>query len=288
VIGRSVIHAGVAAAIAAAIAAISVPGAAAAAEDSAVLISLDGVSFSSTPEGAIFDAGVVLVPGSNVTGTFHVRNNSARVADLRISVMNTTSADVTFIENLTLLASTRVTQDTDAVQLQQGETCTPLLRGELLQPGADAEVSITLAMTESVDNAHQGSTADTELMVALADPGTPTTALADCIQGGGIPLTRDPLQPVRSGEPRTPSSAGIDESADQPSAGTDAEPTDSATGEELSATGAPSIDTPTTSGSPPLSSGGQAVLFPWMGVGTAVLAAGLFLGIKNHRKRQVQ
>jgi hypothetical protein len=252
-------------------------------EAGGTLISLDGLSYSEAPSGSIFPAGVVMVPGASATGSFFVRNDSDRAADLRISVSDTTSGSATFIESLTLKAETHVTSNARPVALESGGTCTPLLSGELLASGATTEVAITLAMLDSLGNADQGSSADTTLMVSLRDPDAPESATTDCVPGGGIPLTPDPVHPGKPGT--TAETVGGSGAAPSP----DGNDTDDASGSPQTdgddATASP--DTPTSAASPPILGGGQPVLFPWMGLGTIVLGAGLFLGIR-HRKRQAE
>jgi hypothetical protein len=258
--------------------------AASAADEGATLLSLDGVAFSPAPDGALFPDGLVLVPGSHHTTTFWVRNDSDRAGALRISVSGTTASTAAFIEDLSLQAATPKTADAAAVPLQAGATCTPLLAGELMPPGTVTEVSLTLAMRDAVDNAHQGATANTSLMVSLSDPGAPSTA-ADCTPGGGIPLTPDPEDPDAPGRTPGPSTPHDGADADPAvsgsgSGGSDGTPDQPASGD---GTGAPPADGPPGAAAPPSPQLGSPVLFPWMGVGTAVLAAGIILAIRKRR-----
>ena len=257
---------------------------AAASEDGATLLSLDGTTFSAAPDGAVFSEGLVLVPGSRHTGTVWVRNGSDRAADLRISVSDTTASNVAFIEHLTLQAATPQTDDSEPVPLQQGATCTPLLDGELMQPESVTEVSITLVMRDSVDNAQQGATADTTLMVSLSEPGAPSTA-ADCTPGGGIPLTPDPEQP----DDTDPADSATDDGAvsDSGSGGSgpsgSERPTKGSGEGDGAETSDPTTDTPVGAAAPPSIGTGSPVLFPWIGVGAVVLAGGLFFGLRQRK-----
>jgi hypothetical protein len=248
----------------------------AAAADGGATVSLDGESFSAAPDGSVFPSGLVLVPGSRHTATVWVRNDSDRTAALRISATDTTASNGAFIENLTLRAVTPATTDSEAVALEHGATCTPLLEGELIPPQSVTEVTITLAMRDSVGNAHQGATADTTLMVSLSDPVAPS-GTPDCTPGGGIPLTPAPGRPdadysdAPDGEPAT--SGG----------GDGAEPGDGSSGTGGSETSEPTTETPAGAAAPPSLTGGSPVLFPWMTVGAAVLAGGVFLGIRQRK-----
>jgi hypothetical protein len=277
----------------------------AAAANGGATVSLDGESFSAAPAGSVFPAGLVLVPGSQHTGTVWVRNDSDRPAALRISATDTTASNAAFIENLTLRAVTPATDDSDAVTLQHGATCTPLLEGELMPPQSVTEVTITLAMRDSVDNAHQGATADTTLMVSLSDPDAPGTA-ADCMPGGGIPLTPSPAPDPDDSEdsddsgntadPDDPDDADAADAPDAPDApdgqstssggggaGGDAEPGDGSSGTGGSETSEPTAETPVGAAAPSSLAGSSPVLFPWMGLGAVVLAGGVIFGIRQRK-----
>jgi hypothetical protein len=211
-----------------------------------------------------------------------VRNDSDRAADLRISVSDTTASNAAFIEHLTLQALTPQTTDSDPVPLEHGATCTPLLEGELMRPGTVTEVSITLAMRDAVDNAHQGASADTTLMVSLSEPGAPSTA-ADCTPGGGIPLTPDPDKPADpdkpSGSDSTDDSTGSGGSGG--SGGRDGGDTERPSVGSADGTAAPTA--PDGAAAPPSLGTDSPVLFPWMGVGAAVLAGGVIFGLRQRK-----
>jgi LPXTG-motif cell wall-anchored protein len=257
---------------------------AAAEEGGATLLSLDGSTFSASPVGAVFSEGLVLIPGSRHTGTVWVRNDSDRAADLRISVSDTTASSVTFIEHLTLQALTPQTTDSDPVALEPGATCIPLLEGELMAPGTVTEVSITLAMRDAVDNAHQGASANTTLMVSLSEPGAPSTE-ADCTPGGGIPLSPDPAKPADTDMPTGPDSTDDSTGSEGPGAGeggdTGRPPLGSAGG-----TAAPTDQTPGGAAAPPSRGTDSPVLFPWMGVGAVVLGGGVFFGLRKRKEHR--
>ena len=276
--------------IAGAVTLASAPTCAAAMEDGAALVSLDGVTYSPAPSGSIFSGAVTMIPGSSYTGTIHVRNDSDRAAELRISVSDTTSANAAFIENLSLRAVTPVSPEALPVDLEHGAPCTPLLQGELMPPRTVTEVSITLAMRDSVDNAHQGATANTALSVSLSEPGAPSSA-ADCTPGGGIPLTPDPERPAGENGGENPGSEGDPIESGSGSGGGSAggtwRPSGGSGDEDGNGTPRTAPDTPVGTAAPPSIGAGSPVLFPWMGVGAVVLGGGLLFGLqqwKGHRR----
>jgi hypothetical protein len=174
-------------------------GPAAADEVTPLSISLDGVSFTESPEGSIFPADVALVPGSSTSTTIWVRNDSERTGELQLSVSAATASQSGFLESLSMAASTPATAGT-SVPLSSADSCSPLL-GEALEAGDTATVTITLRMDEAVGNEEQRSTAGADLQVALREPGAPDLDAAGCEPGTGIPVTPDPDDPAA---PNTP------------------------------------------------------------------------------------
>ncbi|MFC0682302.1 hypothetical protein ACFFGH_31110 [Lysobacter korlensis] len=257
----------------------------AAADQGGAQVSLDGVTWSESPSGSLFPAGAALVPGSSQTGTFWVRNASDRSAHLRISVSDASSRSIALLESLTLRATTPATAATAAVPLAASTTCTPLLSGEPLPAETFTRVTITLAMSEHAGNSGQASTAQAALSVTLADPDAPEPA-AECAPGGGIPLTPPPGSPeeqdrgtdghgdrsaVAIGDGATPALAPA-VPADRDSAPGNAVP------------GGPTAESPPGAAAPPAISSGSAVLFPWLAAATAMLGAGIFLGIWKRKR----
>lgn len=177
-----------------------VPAALAAADDAEALsISLDGMSFSPSPDGSIFPDGVELVPGSSTSTTIWVRNDSTGAGALQLAVTGATASRASFLESLSMAASSPATAG-NAVPLSSADRCSPLL-GEELAAGATTAVTITLMMDDAVGNADQGSTAGVELQVAMGAADAPDLAAADCEPGTGIPVTPDPDRPT-GGEER--------------------------------------------------------------------------------------
>jgi hypothetical protein len=186
------------------------PAAAADEYVNALAISFDGVSFSESPEGSLFPADVALVPGSSVSTTVFLRNESDRAGEFQLAISGATASQASFLESLSMRASTAANPTGAAVPLTAGDQCSPLLAGEALPAGATAAVTITLLMDESVGNAEQRSTAGTDLHVSLREPGSPD--LAGCEPGTGIPVLpepTDPVDPVDAEDPDTVPATGL-------------------------------------------------------------------------------
>jgi hypothetical protein len=246
-------------------------------ETGSALISLDGSAFSRAPNGSIFPDGVVLVPGATTTGTFYVKNDSGRAADLRISVAGASSASATLIDALTLEAATPETPNGTPVPLSSDGNCIPLLSGELLHSQASTAVRITLALDELAGNPDQGMDADAQLVVALTDPGVPS-ADYDCTDGGGIPLTPAPAPAAQH-----PVDTPVSETTDPVPALNARQPTAAATDHaDTPQTGVatPAAETPPTAGALPLSPADSPIPLPWLGIAGLLLGVGAFVATK--------
>lgn len=263
--------------------ALFAPGAAVAAEGDGPLISFDGVSFSSAPDGGIFPSRPVLVPGSTATGAFYVKNDSGRTADLQIAVADTSGTSATFIENLTLQAATRAMPAEPPVQLQSGTTCSSLLAGLPLEARTVTKVTITLAMSQTLGNVDQGSTADTNLVVSLSDHGSPAP-LPNC-EGGRIPVVDGSDAGPASAQPQQWQQRQEQREKQQPAL-VHTPRTSGETNPSPSSTDPPAVATPPTAGSPPFSSAAAQLPFAWMGIGALIAGAGAFLlELKRRRSK---
>ncbi len=211
----------------------------------ALSISYDGVSFSDSPEGSLFAADGTLVPGSSVSTTIHVRNDSKLTGELQLAVTGATASNIAFLESLSMMASLPGDAVGVPIRLEAGEQCSPLLAGEELAAGATVAVTITLTMDGSVGNDEQRSTAGAELLASLREPGAPGSAVPGCEEGTGIPVLPEPAEP---------------------------DETDTAEDPDL----VPAIGLPST--------GAAVGLSPWIGVSAIVAGTAIFL-ISRHRKR---
>jgi hypothetical protein len=256
---------------------LAAPLAAAADSTGSALISLDGTSFSRAPQGSIFSGAVVLVPGSTTTGTFYVKNDSDRAADLRIAVAGASSSSTTLLDELTVEAATPSTPEGTPVPLSPDSACISLLSGQVLGSQDITTVRITLTMDAEAGNPDQGAAAAADLLVSLTDPAAPESAEYDCTEGGGIPLI-----PAPSPSPDVPVSETTEPVApidvDQPTEA--AEPD----GHDTTPTGggAPAAETPPTAGAIPSSESGIPI--PWLGTGALVLGAAAYLAMRFRRR----
>jgi hypothetical protein len=254
---------------------LAAPAAASADEAGAALVSLDGSSFERSLQSGIFPAGTMLVPGGTATGTFYVKNDSERAADLRISVAGASSASATFLDELSLQAGTPATPDSAPVPLSSDGTCIPLLSGEPIRSQDVTAVRITLTMDVDATDLDQGAAADAALVVSLTDPAAPDSAGSDCTDGGGIPLLPSPDRPDR-------------DTAD-PAAVVAPQPTAAASGEneESDETGVatPAAETPPTAGALPPVPAESPVPLTWLGTGGLVLGAVGYLVLRLRKRR---
>ncbi|MFC0682300.1 hypothetical protein ACFFGH_31100 [Lysobacter korlensis] len=264
---------------------LAAPTAAAADETGGALISLDGTTFSETAGGALFRDGLVLVPGSSVTGTFWVKNDSDRLADLHISVADASSSSTTLMDSLTMQAATSANPAGATVTLADAAACTTLLSGERLDAQTVTPVLVTLRMDQSVGNDDQGSTADARIVVSLADPSAPRRQ-PDCAEGGSIPITRPVPQPDRGTGSGSDTTLDPGNSVGGPGSVEGGPATDSPAPTETPVP-APASGTPPVPVAPTVPTGSPLPL-PLLGTGGLALGAVAFLLAKRLRKPAVR
>jgi hypothetical protein len=253
--------------------------ASAAEQPAAALISLDGMNFSATPQGSLFPAGVVLIPGGTADATIWVRNSSGAPADLRIAVSDATTTAAAFVESLTLQAATPATPAGTPVPLSSDD-CTPVLSGEVIAAGETTQVHIVLAMSPDSDNAGQGASAGAKLAVSLSEVTGGVSLPPNCEATTGVPVM-----------PSGGDAAGA--SADNSAAnGADGEVADTSAG-PAPAVGDIAGDPAPSAGQqhqglalPTLPFGGQRAMMPGILAGLAALAAGVAAFVLVLRKKR--
>lgn len=149
-------------------------------ENPGALLSLDGATFSASPEGAIFPDGVLLVPGSAETARIWVKNVSGGPASLGLALADASGSSEEFLAGLTLQAAVEGASTGSAVSLASPDACAPLLAGETLADGEVAEVALRLAMSADAGNEGQGATAGAKLAVSLTDASAGAAVPVDC------------------------------------------------------------------------------------------------------------
>lgn len=138
---------------------------------SSILISDDGVTFSTTYPGVLFDDIVHVVPGDTQTAVFYLRNTGPDDGYVRLTVRDVTG-DSVLLKALTLSAGPPARPGSE-IQLSKAEPCWVLNEAIPLPSGATTRITTQLKFTAPAGNATQNSVADFDLGVQLSDAAVP-------------------------------------------------------------------------------------------------------------------
>jgi hypothetical protein len=159
-----------------------------------VLVSADGVTFSSTYPGTLFDSIAQFVPGDSDQETFYVRNGGSEPGHLRITLADTIAADSDFADALTVSAST-VHRPGQNASILSANPCWVLLEGVTLGVGETIGVTTTVALGNLNGQAGQGATAEFSLGVALSSASVSLPPTHCGLTGSTVPVVPQTTTP---------------------------------------------------------------------------------------------
>jgi hypothetical protein len=149
-----------------------------------VQLSDDGVHFSSTYTGSLFDDTALMVPSTSQTGHFWVKNASGDPAFLRVSISGVNGGGSPFSGALTVSASAPSSSGS-AVPVDAALPCYVLTQGLLLAPGAVARVDATLALGNLNGTSGQSSSVDFDIIAGLSSAATGSMPATTCLTNSG-------------------------------------------------------------------------------------------------------
>lgn len=135
---------------------------------SALQLSSDGVNFSSSFEGNVFQADGRVVPGDALHGRFWVRNAGSSAAYLRVGLADMTIDNQAYISALTLQTSVAGTPVT-VKPLNGVARCGELSQARGMQPGEVVQVDTEIGFTNVTGTGAQAATAEISYVVSLSD-----------------------------------------------------------------------------------------------------------------------
>ncbi len=175
---------------------------------SGIEVSSDGVTYSASLPGALFQLTDPLIPGSVIGEDLWVRNAFAAPGELRVSLIDVVTTDPVFADALTVGATLTGGGARPAVALSAANPCAVLLEGPILQPGETRRLHTELALGDLTGTAGQGATASMSIRVALVDPAYPAFAATDCgPDGTELPVIGQPEAPAPNPAPAVPDGA---------------------------------------------------------------------------------
>ena len=134
---------------------------------SEVLVSADGVHFSTSLPRGILDGRGALVPGQSISSAVWVKNPTAALAELRVSMRDLTSSSVVYTSAVTMSAWNSATNITRTGNLGVMTRCGVLVAAHAVAAGGTVKVILTFALPDLDGVAAQGEQANFSIMVAM-------------------------------------------------------------------------------------------------------------------------
>lgn len=150
--------------------------------------SRDGVSYSPTLMGGVFNQITITVPGDSQSAVFWIRNAGPVSAYLRIAISDVSVSDPILANALTVNAGTTAHPGTPAT-LASAQPCRVLTEGDLLAPGGAIRLSASLALGDLSGTTGQSGTVSFSLHVTLTDSTIPILPTVCPAGGSNIPIS---------------------------------------------------------------------------------------------------
>jgi len=182
-----------------------------------ILLSTDGVHFSTEINGGIFDDLGALVPGDSVASELWIKNPTSAPAMLRISTRNVSISSAEFADGVTMSSWDSKTGATTTLDLRDMAECAVLAPAQQLEAGESIKTVLRFTMSDLDRGAAMNGGVGLDLMVAMRDaPAGAFTASACEDDGvlisstpapsgalpttGALPITgTDPVAPLIAG-----------------------------------------------------------------------------------------
>lgn len=156
-------------------------------DDSFVLLSADGLEWTSSPTTHLPDDLGRLVPGSAHHAEVWVKNASGHAAILQLGVVLAAESAATFEGYLTMSAQTNEVAPTPVVA--QTNTCLPLFDGQRLRAGEQVTVTIDVRLDEAATNTTQGASVRPTFYATLVEETSGAVPPVGCTVPSNRPET---------------------------------------------------------------------------------------------------
>ncbi len=156
-------------------------------DDSLVLVSADGLDWTSSPTTYLPGDLGTLVPGSAHQADVWLKNVSGHTAILQLGVVLSAESAATFGGFLTMSAQTQEVEPTPVVA--QTNTCLPLFDGQRLPAGEQVKVTIDVRLDAAATNTGQGASVRPTFYATLVEDTTGAVPPVGCTVPSNRPET---------------------------------------------------------------------------------------------------
>lgn len=173
-------------AVALALALALAPAAVAAQQQPEILLSADGVHYSTSLDADFFDGLGPLIPGESQSVTLWVKNPTTSAAEMRLSVTDIVMPRSDFATNVTLSAAASTGYATPARALADLAGCEVILGPQQLAAGESVALTLTFALGDLAGQLAQNAGASLNLRVGMRDAAAGAFPASACDDGGVI------------------------------------------------------------------------------------------------------
>ncbi|MGO4105968.1 LPXTG cell wall anchor domain-containing protein [Leifsonia sp. YAF41] len=194
-----------AAGVTSALAVAGVAAPASAASDQ-ILVSADGVSWSTSLNADLFAGAGLLIPEGSQSASLWVKNPTDRPVEVRLSARNVSFSSPDFSANLSLASWNSVDDETLTTQGDAVTKCEILVNSQSLAAGGVLKAIVTLTMADVFDLVAQDADANVNVMVSMRDAAAGAFPASACDDDGVIvgPTTPTAPTPGPTTAPSTP------------------------------------------------------------------------------------
>ena len=170
-----------------------------------VLVSSDGVHFSTNLDAGVFGSFGLVIPGGSMRSTLWIQNPSDQPANVRVSLRESGGASADLAQYLTLRVEDIAAQTVMTVPLSAHAGCAVLAPTQPLAAGATLQLAVAVEMMNVTGLTGQNARTDLNFLVALRDAEAGSFPSSACDDDGVLLATAaGPSEPHRSGAlPRT-------------------------------------------------------------------------------------
>ncbi len=180
--------------------------AAAAEEPLDVLLSSDGIVFSSAPPHGILDPLATIVPGGSHESVLWIRNPATTRAVVRVSATGLSIPSSSFAGDVSLTTTDSQGSGTRSRTLAHLSECELLAPSRVIEGGATMRLELGFTMSTDALNASQSQRASLSVLVAMRDAVAGGFAASACDDVGVI-IGPNPVGPTPTG-PAAPAGTG--------------------------------------------------------------------------------
>lgn len=177
-----------------------------------ILLSADGVHWSTSLGADMFADAGLLIPKGSQSATLWVKNPTASSAEVRLSARNVTFSSPDFATNVTIGAWNSVDNTTLSKPGDKVSKCEILVDSQPLAAGGIVKAVVTLTMADVSDRIAQDAGVSLNVMVAMRDKAAGAFPKSACDDSGVIvgPGTDPKPTPTSTGAAKPLASTGAD------------------------------------------------------------------------------